>query len=176
MNLLKNKFTSEIDYINTGKIVSYLNVYNYLILRKRLGLLKDIDCFTFDGFLLQKLFLIFYGLRHKRLAPDFGSYFKELFDFLNQKKQSVFLVGATDLELERFCTVILKKYPLIKILGTQNGYFKEEDESLILERIKVLAPNKVIIGLGSPRQEQFSVKVRKEHSQALIFNCGAFIT
>ncbi len=47
------------------------------------------------------------------------------------------------------------KYPNIKIVGTRDGYFKAEDEKKIIEEIKSLKVDLLLVGLGAPRQEKW---------------------
>ncbi|MFD2186221.1 WecB/TagA/CpsF family glycosyltransferase [Aquimarina celericrescens] len=147
-----------------------------MLLRKAEHTLKAIDYFTFDGFLFQYLFFFLTGKSHKRLAPDFGSYFSEMFDYMDRKKESVYFVGAKKEELQTFVGLIRSKYPNIKITGMHDGYFGSDDEPNLLSDIKKNSPDKIIVGLGTPKQEKFSVKVKKTSPDTLIFNCGAFIS
>jgi N-acetylglucosaminyldiphosphoundecaprenol N-acetyl-beta-D-mannosaminyltransferase len=176
MHLIKNKFISKVDFTEKGKLISYLNVYNYMLLRKAEDVLKAIDYFTFDGFLFQYLFFFLTGKSHKRLAPDFGSYFSEMFDYMDEERESIYFVGAKKEELQTFADLIRSKYPNIKISGMHDGYFGSDDEQDVLSDIKKLMPNKIIVGLGTPKQEKFSVKIKETCPDTLIFNCGAFIS
>ena len=176
MHLIRHKFSSKIDFSEKGKLVSYLNIYNYLLLRKKVEVLRKTDYFTFDGFLFQYLFFLLTGKFHKRMAPDFGSYLSEMFVFLNNKKESVYFLGAKNEELYQFVSVIQNDYPNIVIKGVHHGYFTIEDEPEILNNIKRLSPNKVFLGLGSPKQEEFSLKIKSMCHDSMIFNCGAFIS
>ena len=51
------------------------------------------------------------------------------------------------------------KYPEIEIIGTIDGY---GDESKAIEEIKILKPDILFVGLGSPLQEDFIIKHEKE--------------
>ncbi|WP_281988330.1 WecB/TagA/CpsF family glycosyltransferase [Aquimarina aggregata] len=176
MRLIKKKITSRVDFDEKGKIVSYVNVYNYYLLRKKKELFNTIDYFTFDGFLFQYLFFFLTGKLHKRLAPDFGSYFSEMFSNMDKKNESIYFIGAKDKELLGFVKLVEEKYPNIIVKGMQNGYFNVSDERGIIDDIKELEPDKVIVGLGTPKQEEFALKIKSDCSQSLIFNCGAFIS
>ena len=56
----------------------------------------------------------------------------------------------------------LELYPGIKIVGTRNGYFKEEDEPDIIAEIKAARPDILLVALGVPKQEKWLNKYRQE--------------
>ena len=48
-----------------------------------------------------------------------------------------------------------KKYPGIKIVGASDGYFTGDDEPALINAIKDLNVNLLLVGLGAPRQEKW---------------------
>lgn len=46
----------------------------------------------------------------------------------------------------------------LKIIGVSDGYFNEEREKIIIEEIKKLKPDILLIGLGAPKQEKWIYK------------------
>lgn len=176
MKYLFNKFISKINYDEKGKIISYLNVYNYSILRKNKKVLETIDYFTFDGFLFQYICYFFTGKLYKRLAPDFGSYASQLFEHMNFNCESVYIIGSKTSELHKFVKIIEENYINVRIVGIQDGYFDTNGEKQIINDVIKLDPNKIILGMGTPKQELLSLKLRNLCRGSLIFNCGAFIS
>jgi N-acetylglucosaminyldiphosphoundecaprenol N-acetyl-beta-D-mannosaminyltransferase len=83
-------------------------------------------------------------------AADFTD---ELFFKLNSSKTSVFLLGDKNEVLSLAKTNIEKNYKNIKITGTHNGFFKENDTKKIIKIIKRCKPSLVMIGMGVPKQE-----------------------
>ena len=70
----------------------------------------------------------------------------------------------------------MKSYPNIHILGFKNGYFEnEEAKKKACEEIISLNPNFVIIGMGTPRQEEFSLKLKNAGYKGISFTCGGFL-
>ncbi|MEX0314076.1 MAG: WecB/TagA/CpsF family glycosyltransferase [Allomuricauda sp.] len=169
------KITSQINFKAHGQTISYVNLYNYLILRKEPGLVERIDFFTFDGFLLKWFYGVFSGRFHKRMAPDFGSYFTELFDHINVNKESLYVIGARQNEISKFISILKSKYVDVKIVNYCNGFIDEEEEKKLLKNILELNPNKVLIGMGTPKQEELAVKIKTCGGKSTIFTCGAFI-
>lgn len=48
-----------------------------------------------------------------------------------------------------------KKYPGINIVGESDGYFTQDDEPALINTIKDLNVNLLLVGLGAPRQEKW---------------------
>lgn len=67
----------------------------------------------------------------------------------------VFFLGAAPGVAEQATDRLLAKYPGLDIVGTENGYFKEEEEKAVIAKIKALSPHILFIGLGAPKQEYF---------------------
>ena len=67
------------------------------------------------------------------------------------------------------------KYPNIKILGTHTGYFKPEEEETIIEEIRRLKPDILLVGIGFPRQEKMIHRYKKEGCFKIGIGCGGSI-
>ena len=50
------------------------------------------------------------------------------------------------------------KQKKINVIGARDGYFSEETEKIIIEEIQDLAPDILIVGMGMPKQEEWSCK------------------
>lgn len=81
-----------------------------------------------------------------------------LLEKANLDKSKIFLLGATQRNLEVLVTKIEEKYPNLIISGFNNGYFKKEDEQIIVNKINKAEPNYLFVGMGSPKQELFIVE------------------
>ena len=79
-------------------------------------------------------------------------------------------LGAKEEVIKKTCENFLKKYPSLNIVYSRNGYFNNDDE--IIEEIKQKTPDIVLVGLGSPRQEEFIVKLKKELQGAAMVGVG----
>lgn len=55
-----------------------------------------------------------------------------------------------------------QKYPGIQIVGTRDGYFKEEDEMQIIEDINQSGANILLVALGAPKQELWIDKYKSQ--------------
>lgn len=70
----------------------------------------------------------------------------------------VFLLGAKPGVADAAVTALRARYPGLDIAGVQHGYFAREEEASILERIRAMRPHLLLVGLGSPRQEEWIAK------------------
>ena len=48
---------------------------------------------------------------------------------------------------------LTERYPGLEICGVNDGYFAQEDNELVLEKINALSPDLILVCLGAPRQE-----------------------
>ena len=71
-----------------------------------------------------------------------------------KEKMTLFLLGAKPGVAEKAAENLKKDYPGLKIVGTHDGYFKEDGP--VIEKINEVKPNVIFVCLGSPRQEQWA--------------------
>ena len=67
---------------------------------------------------------------------------------------TLFLLGAKPGVAEKAAENLKKDYKGLKIVGTHDGYFK--DDAPVLEQINAVKPDVIFVCLGSPRQEQWA--------------------
>lgn len=60
----------------------------------------------------------------------------------------------------------------VRIVGSQDGYFKESDEERLIERIKQSGAKLVTIAMGSPKQERFMSKAQQAYPNCLYMGVG----
>ncbi len=177
-----NKFPENKDlFFNLVKgkrslLITYVNSYSYLYLRKNQDLYNNVDIITSDGFLLKFLLRFIYGKRTPLLSPDFSSYFMELFQWISRKNKSVFFVGSTSEALQLSLQNIKKNFPELKIVGNHHGYFDNRKKTILIERISSLSPDFVIVGMGTPKQELFLVELSKSGWTGVGITCGALLS
>lgn len=102
-------------------------------------------------------------LKERVTGIDFLS---QAFYLLSQKQGSVFLLGGRPAGdglksvAEEAAGKIEEAYDGLRIVGHQDGYFKEDDEEAIVEKINSVSPDLLCVALGSPKQEEFMWKYR----------------
>ena len=96
--------------------------------------------------------------------------FKSICEIAEKNNKSILLYGSKDGIALNAKEVLENKYPNIKIIGTINGYVKEEKALKEIMRIK---PDILFIGLGSPKQEKFIITNKEKLSNiSLIMPIG----
>ena len=78
----------------------------------------------------------------------------------------VYLYGTQQQIIDKAKIEIEKKYPGIQIVGTCNGF---TDEDVVVERIKETKPDILIVGTGSPKQENFIINNKEKLPTVKIF-------
>lgn len=96
----------------------------------------------------------------------------ELFDHIKDTNYTAYFlggaVGVTDIAKAK----MERKYEGLKIIGTSNGYFDKEQEKIIVEEIKTLKPDILLVGLGFPRQELWIDKYKNELGVKILVGVG----
>lgn len=70
----------------------------------------------------------------------------------------IYLLGSKPDVVEKAVDFIKEKYPGIESIGFHDGYFKSGDEGNVVSEIATFAPHLLLVGMGSPRQENFIAK------------------
>lgn len=91
-----------------------------------------------------------------------------ILEYLEATGQSIFLLGSKPANEERASVAdlaaenMLIRFPNLKIAGTQDGYFKKEDEAELVQRINDSGASFLCVALGAPKQEKFIYEHRNE--------------
>lgn len=153
-----------------------VNPYSYHILRRNRQLFSQFDGIFVDGILLCIFLRIIWGKRIRRLSFDMTSMAKDLFQHALTNGKTIYFIGSSQEKLEKTINIISESYPSLTIVGYRNGYFKSVDErSRAIENIKSINPDYVIIGMGSPLQEEFAYSLKTNGYKGCSFTCGGFI-
>jgi len=83
----------------------------------------------------------------------------DLFPLLCEAMQSaefrIFLLGGEPGIAERMRTLTLEKYPNLRIVGSQHGYYSPEEESQVIQTIRSSQSDLLLVALGVPKQEKW---------------------
>jgi N-acetylglucosaminyldiphosphoundecaprenol N-acetyl-beta-D-mannosaminyltransferase len=77
--------------------------------------------------------------------------FLKLIEQASKADWKIFLLGASPEVNETACQKLQERYPTLKIVGHQNGYFK--DNATVIEQINSSGADMLFVAMGSPRQE-----------------------
>lgn len=75
--------------------------------------------------------------------------------FLTDEKPSYFFFGGKPGIAEKAKLNIEKEYSQINIVGIHDGYFNEEDNSIIISQINSSGADILLVALGAPKQEKW---------------------
>ncbi len=75
--------------------------------------------------------------------------------FKKAKDKTVYILGAGENVAEMAKENINKTYDGVKVIGVHNGFFNDEEEKKIVEEIKTLKPDILLVGLGMGKQEKW---------------------
>ncbi len=79
----------------------------------------------------------------------------KILEYLKDKEDGVFLFGAKPGVAEIAKQRLEKKYPGLKVVGTNDGYFTEEDVPVIIEKINESGAKLLLVCLGAKKQEKW---------------------
>lgn len=68
-----------------------------------------------------------------------------------------------------------EKYPNIKIVGVDDGYFDDNKKMEIIEKIRTLKPDILLVGTGAPKQEKIINELLPENIFKIGIGCGGSI-
>jgi exopolysaccharide biosynthesis WecB/TagA/CpsF family protein len=161
-----------------SKLITFLNPYSYNVFMNNSSLIKEFDSFYADGALLVKLYNLFNKNKIDRVSFDFSSIASNVLEYTQENKLAISFIGAKEEELNSALFNLRLLYPGMNIVYSRNGYFQNEiDYKNCFESMKKIKIDILIIGMGSPYQEKFAVRVKRENLDIpLVFTCGGFLT
>ena len=89
-----------------------------------------------------------------------------------QKDFKVFFFGAAPGVAEEAKQKCEALYPGISIVGCRNGYFKDDDDHLIVAEINNSGANLLFVALGAPKQEKWLAKYQQILKPTLLMGIG----
>ena len=175
--ILKSKLVENADVLISMQsgIVTYVNPFSYLKLRKKITM-QEFDYITSDGIVVKKLSGVFLNRSVQRISPDFSSYFTELFKQVSSSNSTVYFVGTLPELIGKSIENIKDKFPTLNIVGFRDGYFKNTDDlNKHIKEIISLNPEFLIVGMGSPLQEDYLINLKHSGWKGRGFACGGFL-
>lgn len=97
---------------------------------------------------------------------------QDLVKLSEEKKYSIYLLGAKQEVVEKTKKVLLERHPKLIIKGIHNGYFKEEEWSEISKILKKENPDFVFVGITSPTKEYLIEFLQNDGNQCVFMGVG----
>jgi N-acetylglucosaminyldiphosphoundecaprenol N-acetyl-beta-D-mannosaminyltransferase len=137
-------------------------------------LFKNFDAIYLDGIAMVWLMKII-SSPLKRNSFDMTSIAPKVFEKAELNRETVYFLGAKEKEIVAFVKMIEKAFPNLKIVGYNNGYFINKNaKEKILNSIISISPDLLIVGMGTPYQEEILLEVRKKGWYGTGYTCGGF--
>ncbi|WP_160674085.1 WecB/TagA/CpsF family glycosyltransferase [Clostridium sp. C8-1-8] len=90
----------------------------------------------------------------------------------NSKGWSFYFLGSDEEVNRKTSEYVMKNYPNVKIVGRHHGYFNKEEELKIVEDIKSVEPDILIVALGSPLADKWIYKNKNQLKSKVVFGVG----
>lgn len=160
----------EYGFANRGQVVT-LNpemVMNSVKNESLKNIIKSSELVIPDGVGIEIGFKILGKNNVSRIAGI--TFAKEMIKKYWQNTLPIALVGAKREVLELTCQNLKKEFTGLNIVYSQDGYFT--DESIVLRQLQESNAQLVLVALGSPKQEEFIYKIKKEMPKTLFIGVG----
>lgn len=106
-------------------------------------------------------------MKEKVAGCDFA---ENIFAAMAKTDKTAYLLGAKPGVAEKAAENLMAKYPGLKIVGTADGYFKEDGP--VVEKINAVEPELLLVCLGAPKQEKWMVKNAPDLKVGLMAGLG----
>ncbi len=93
-----------------------------------------------------------------------------LFDKIKETDKTVYFLGGKPGVAEKAKENMKEKYPGLDVIGTHDGYFKDEEK--IIEEINALSPDILCVCLGFPKQERFMYENKEKLNVKMMIGAG----
>jgi N-acetylglucosaminyldiphosphoundecaprenol N-acetyl-beta-D-mannosaminyltransferase len=165
--------------VNNNKspqIVSFVNPFSYRFIANNQELIDKVDYWFVDGMALCYLTNLRREDKISRASFDLSSVGKDFFNFASENIFKLAFVGGSGNEIDLACRNLKELFPKLNIVYKHHGFIKHSFEKIYTE-IHESGANYVVVGMGTPMQEQFSIGC-KAHcpNVVLIMTCGGFIS
>ncbi len=136
--------------------------------RPLMDLLNRADVGICDGVGVSIAAKILHGNRIKRVTGC--DLFFRLLPLAAQKSWGVYLLGASPESNGCASEKLRQKYPGLRIVGCQDGYF--DDSAKVVEHINASKPDLLFVAMGSPTQEFWISKHREAINASFCMGVG----
>lgn len=98
---------------------------------------------------------------------------ERLVEYLSGTDKTLFLLGSKPGVAEQAAEKLVERYPGLKIVGTHDGYFK--DDGPVIEQIRQSGADLLFVCLGAPKQEKWMRDHGKETGAHLMLGLGGVL-
>lgn len=95
-----------------------------------------------------------------------------LIDAVSDGSASLYFFGGKPGVAETAKAKLCEKYPQLRVIGCQDGYFDAEKEQEIIRDIQEKKPDILFVCLGAPKQEEWILKHKHELGAKILMGIG----
>lgn len=130
-------------------------------------ILNNSDLNIMDGVGV-RIALKFQGINQNQIrGVDFS---RKLIELASENNYRIAFLGAKEEVISKAKENFLKQYPSLDFVYVRNGYF--DDENQIIEEICSKNPQILLVGLGSPKQEEIILKLKQKLNGCVMVGVG----
>ncbi|EUJ18729.1 UDP-N-acetyl-D-mannosamine transferase [Listeria grandensis FSL F6-0971] len=96
----------------------------------------------------------------------------QLLEVAAEKGYRVYFLGTSEAILRKMVIKVKQDYPTLKIVGYQNGFFKQNEEASVVEGVKKAKADILFVALPSPKKEFFIDKHMEEMAVPISIGVG----
>lgn len=160
-NAIDNKTNFQIITINPEMIMNAQKNEQFF------EIIKNSNLNIMDGVGV-KIALKFQGIKKAQIrGVDFS---RELVKLASENNYRLAFLGAKEEVIQKAKENFLNQYPNLNFVYARNGYFSDDIE--IINELKQANPQILLVGLGSPKQEELISKLRNELSGCVMVGVG----
>ncbi|WP_152084842.1 WecB/TagA/CpsF family glycosyltransferase [Pseudoalteromonas sp. A25] len=159
----------------TTEVITFINPYSYLQLRDKEQIIDGVDAIYTDAISSAKYLSRLLKRPIPRVSFDQSSFAKDFLQRANEEQFAVYFLGAKEHELDKAIGNFKTHYKNINIVGYHDGYFSDDEQ--MIAQILAAQPDFVVCGMGTPRQDEFAVKLKQRAKGGIkqIYTCGGFL-
>ncbi|MGP9677057.1 WecB/TagA/CpsF family glycosyltransferase [Halomonas sp. AOP27-A1-41] len=158
-----------------GEDYSFINPYSLGVVCQSL-IYQECQRINFlaDGIAIVAYVRLFKKRVIKRTSFDDTSLAPVVFHHACQNDLSIALIGGTQENIQQAKDLLESKYPGIRILLAEPGYFDNED---VYQNCidKAVSADILIVGMGAGKQEKVLLSARAKGWQGTGFTCGGYL-
>lgn len=159
-----------------NSVVSYVNPHVFMQAKRNEKLkksLKDADIVYPDGWgIIFALRLLGNPISKRKTAADF---FGQFCRAAAARKIKIGFIGGSRTRGKKGVNVLMQQIPNLRLRWIHHGFFKREDERTIIKRINKQKLQILLVGLGTPKQEQWTQKTAQHLDVKVIWNIGGMM-
>ena len=175
MNMINQIRERATDIVKFDGMNTFINPYSYYSLRRTPDIISCFDRIYFDGSLAVVVFSFLFKRKLVRRSFDFTSVANDFFKFANERSLRIAVIGSTEESITKFTDFLRSEYKNIQIIYYRNGYFSDSERIDVINKLVGMDFDFLLVGMGTPYQEQFLGVYKEMGGAASAFTCGGFI-